>query len=411
MNGSIGLNRRTVAQNIAMLFSGSIVAQGMTALALLLTARQLGVDYYGQYAASVALTSLASVLFSLGLDLWLLREGGRAIQRLPVNAGSVLGIKAILGLVWIIGFILLAPRLMQETYPASLLRWSVILIWLDTLLATTLTAFKAALRNRVPAILEASADILWCLFTVGLIGLGVSQPETYLVIRVLVSAAALIVGLGFLRWRIGLRFEVAIAQQALRAAFPFAASEFLAMITMRADIVIVGMTLGKTATGYYAPAVGLINMAFLAPLAVNMVLVPVLSKFYQINPQQARRTALRSMLLLFSLGILLSVGFMAGAPLVTVLLGSAYQGSVEVLRILSLVLFFKCGSFAMAAIIIATDQQGKRAVVQAVAAGVNILGNLCVVNWLGIHGVAGIYVLTEIVLLIGYTWIVWRKYA
>ncbi len=409
MGEALKLNRRSILQSMATLFSGSIVAQGMTALALLLTARQLGVDGYGQYAACVALAGMTAIVFSLGLDLWLLREGGRSPGQLSKNAGSVLGIKAGLGVVWVLGFGLLSPILRQETYPVTLMRWSVMLIWSDTLLATTLTAFKAALKNRVPAALEASADILWCGVTVGLIGLGVSQPENYLMVRVLVSAAALLLGLGLLRRMVGLRFDAQVARQALHRAFPFAASEFLALVAMRADVVIIGFMLGKTATGLYSPAVGLINMAFLAPMAVYMVLVPVLSSLYQDHPQQARRTAKNAVILLFGLGMLLSVGIAVGAPLMTVLLGSAFQGSVEILRLLSLVLFFKCGTFALAAILMAVDQQGKRALVQGVAVAVNILGNLAVVNWLGIRGVAGMYVLTEIVLLIGYAWVVWRK--
>lgn len=382
----------------------------MTALALLLTARQLGVDGYGQYAACVALAGMTAIVFSLGLDLWLLREGGRSPGQLSQNAGSVLGIKAALGVVWMLGFNLLSPILKQETYPVALMRWSLVLILSDTLLATTLTAFKAALRNRTPATLEASADILWCGVTVGLIGLGINKPENYLMVRVLVSAAALLLGLGMLYQMVGLRFNAKAARQALRSAFPFAASEFLAMLTMRADVVIIGFMLGKTATGLYSPAVGLINMAFLAPMAVTMVLVPVLSSLYQTHPLQARRTAKNTVILMFGLGMLLSMGFALAAPLVTVLLGASYQGSVEILRILSLVLFFKCGSFGMAAILVAIDQQVKRVLVQGVAVAANILGNLAVVNWLGIRGVAWMYVLTEMVLLIGYTWVVWRKH-
>jgi O-antigen/teichoic acid export membrane protein len=400
MTTSISPNRRAIVQNIATLFSGSIVAQAMTALALLFTARQLNVDGYGQYAACVAITSMASILFSLGLDLWLLREGGREPQQLPVNAGSVLAIKGAFGLAWIAGLYLLAPLMKQETYPASLLRWSVLLIWLDTLLATTLTAFKAGLRNRVPAVLEASADALWCGLTVGLIFFGARQPAAYLISRVIVTASALVLGWALLYRSFGLGFDIAVARGALRGAFPFAASEFLGMVTMRADVVIVGLILGKVATGLYSPAVGLINMAFLAPLAIYLVAVPVLSNLYLNHPQQARRTAARFLLLSLGLGVILTAGFAAAAPLVVYLLGASFQGSVDILRILSLVLFFKSGSFALAATILATNQQAKRTMVQAVAAGFNILSNLLVATWIGI----------EVILLVGYGWIVGRKW-
>ena len=408
MTANVSPNRRLIVQNIATLFSGSLVAQGMTAVALLLTARQLSVDGYGQYAACVSLTSLASILFSLGLDLWLLREGGREPRRLSSLVGSVLGIKAALGVVWMVVLYCAAPLLRQETYPASLLRWSVVLIWIDALLATVLMSFKAGLRNREPSVLEASADAIWCGLTVVLIVLGVRQPAQFLVIRVIVSSVGLCAGLLLLQRGFGLHFDLRLARQALRGSFPFAASEFLSVVMMRADVVIVGFTLGKVATGLYSPAVGLINMAFLAPLAIHLVAVPVLSNLYQNHTKQAGKTAIRFILLAVGAGSMLTIGFAAAAPLAVYLLGSSFQGSVDILRILSLVLLFKSISLALAAIILAKGQQARRTLAQAVAAGFNILANVAIVHWLGIHGVAGVYVMTEVILMIGYGWIVWR---
>ena len=75
MAGSLKCNRSRIVGNITTLFSGSVLAQAMTALALLFTARQLNANVYGQYAACIAIASLSSIFFSLGLDIWLLRKG------------------------------------------------------------------------------------------------------------------------------------------------------------------------------------------------------------------------------------------------------------------------------------------------------------------------------------------------
>ncbi len=403
------INRSKIVGSIATLFSGSVVAQGMTALALLLTARQLKVDGYGQYAACITITSMLSILFSLGLDVWLLREGGRATHLLSDLAGSVLSIKASFGFVWAFILFLLAPLMNQQSFPTSLLRWSILLILSDTLLGTCLTSFKASLHNKTPSILEASADTVWFGLTLLLMVLGFQQPEAYLRIRVLISVVTLTLALFLLARRFGLRFNLSVAHQALVDSFPFTASEFLAMITMRADVVIISLTLGKTATGLYSPSVGLVNMAFLAPMAVHLVMVPVLSNLYQNHQQQARKTALRTIGLSLLLGVGLTFVFILGSPLIITLLGPTYSGSVEILRILSWVLLFKSGSFAMAAILVATDQQVKRTSVQVIAAIANIVMNLMVVFWLGINGVAYVYVITEMILFAGYSWFVWRK--
>jgi O-antigen/teichoic acid export membrane protein len=242
-----------------------------------------------------------------------------------------------------------------------------------------------------------------------LMGLGLRNPEDYLKIRVLVSLLALSSAVLLLLRRFGLKINLQITRTALGESFPFTVSEFLAMITMRADVVIVSLTIGKTATGLYSPSVGLVNMAFLAPMAIYSVMLPVLSNLYEHHPPQAKKTAIRTILLSLMVGIGLTTAYFLGAPLVTTLLGPSYKGSVEVLRILSLVLLFKCGSFAMAAIMVATNQQVKRTYIQVIAAIANIILNLLVVSRFGINGVAFVYVITEIILMVGYTWVVWKK--
>jgi len=402
------VNRSKIITNITTLFSGSAIAQGMTALTLLLTARQLQVDGYGQYAACITLTSMLSILFSLGLDIWLLREGGKSTERIGGLAGSVLSIKASLGLIWIIILFTIAPQLNQQSFPTSLLRWSVILLWSDTLFATCLTSFKSALRNQTPSVLEASADSAWFGLTLVLMIYGLVRPEAYMQVRVLVSLIALTISLVLLLRRFHLRFDASIAREALAGFFHFAASDFLGMLTMRADVVIISVTLGKTATGLYSPAVGLVNMGFLAPMAIYWVMLPVLSNLYKHHTEQAHKTAFRTIILSLAIGFSLTILYFICAPLVVRLLGPSFTDSVEVLRILSLVLLFKCGSFAMATILVAKNHQAKRALIQAIAVTFNILVNLLIVYTYGINGVAMVYVLTEVLLFSGYTWFVWR---
>jgi O-antigen/teichoic acid export membrane protein len=403
------LNRTKIAGSIATLFSGSVVAQGMTAFALLLTARQLKVDGYGQYAACITLTSMLSIIFSLGLDVWLLREGGRTPSRIAELASSVLSIKASLGLLWIFVFWLLASLLNQQSFPISLLRLCIILTWSDMLLWTGLNVFKAALHNQYPSIIEASADAIWLGCTLLLIYYGIHQPEAYIGIRLLISILALSVTLLMLLKRFGWHYDFQLTLRAIKESFPFSSSEFLSMITMRADVVIISVALGATATGLYSPAVGLVNMAFLVPAAIHIVMVPVLSNLYLNHPQQAKKTAFRTVVLSLLIGIGLTLFFYFGSPLIIPLLGPSYTGSVAILQILSWLLLFKSGSFAMAAILVATDQQIRRTSIQVIAAITNIVLNLLIVFWLGVKGVALVYVITEVILFIGYTWFVVRK--
>lgn len=404
------ITRRMVVGNITALFSGSVVAQGLTALTLLLTARQLGPSGYGQYTGSFALVSFTGILFNLGLDVWLLREGGRDPERLKESAGSVLALKVGLGLIFVALWWGLAGWVQVSTFPPDLLRLSALTVLFDRLFLTLTTVFKAALKNRMTSLLDILSDSLWLGGTLILIGLGQETVEGFFGVRM----GALGMMFGVALWmamrviKLSARWE--IMRGALRGAFPYASSEFLTWIYMRFDVLIIGFALGAQAVGLYAPAVSLVNALFLIPAAVHAVFIPILSNLFAHHPAQAWKTAWRSVLLLTGIGLALTGGLFLGADLLVGLLGARYIASVEILKILSLILWVHSVAFGMAAIMVALNLQGRRSFVQAIAVVVNIGLNLWIVRWLEIPGVAWVYVITEGVLVIGYAWIVVNAY-
>ena len=129
-------DRRTVVSNIITLFLGSAIAQGLTALLLILTARQLGPEAYGQYASSMALATSLSIFFSLGLNLWLLRARRREPSLIGTLLGSVLSIKMPLGLAWLVLIWIIAPYIKIDTTTAALIGLAAMLVLVNNLVET-----------------------------------------------------------------------------------------------------------------------------------------------------------------------------------------------------------------------------------------------------------------------------------
>jgi len=184
---------------------------------------------------------------------------------------------------------------------------------------------------------------------------------------------------------------------------PFFASDLLVLALLRADVLIISLTIGEEAVGFYAPAVSLINAMYLIPNSLHGVMLPVLSNLFPRDKKRAWKLSSYLVLIQAIIGLGLTIGVFLLSPLLISLLGSRYSSSMEILKILSLNLFFHCISFAMVTILIANNQQAKRAFIQTIAVIVNVCLNLVVVHWAGIQGVAVVYVITEIVLAGGYT--------
>jgi O-antigen/teichoic acid export membrane protein len=400
---TIELTRWQIIRRVTDLFTGSAAAQGFTAIALLLTARQLGAVVYGQFAASLALASVTAIIFNLGLDLWLLREGGRNGSRIGQLTGSVFIIKIVVGALWFIAMNSMLFILTLDVFPAYLFLWCAISVWLDSTFNTLLTALKAILHTRTASILEAGSDALWLLGTVALIGIGSIDPVAFFQIRIGALIISIVIS-GILTWKLILPlFSFSVVRRALRDSYPYAASELLAWATMRADVLIVSLTLGSYAVGLYSPIVGLINASYLLPNAAYLVFVPVLSSLYANHFGKAKSFGKKAVILLFGLGVLLSIGMFIVSPHLISILGDDYQESLILLQILSVILVFKSGSFAMASILVASGNQGKRPIIQAIAVSFNITANIIVIPIFGIIGVAVVYILTEVLILMGYT--------
>jgi O-antigen/teichoic acid export membrane protein len=414
-NDSVHLTRREIMRHITFVFSGSAVAQGVTALALLTIARQLGPAHYGQYAACYTLASFASIVFHLGLDSWLLREGGRTPERLDRLAGSIFAIRLFGGALWLAVMTILALLLnaggevFRQRLPAGVLILSALVVWLDCLLAATLVTYRAAMRNKIGSPLEAGVDTVWLATTILLILAGDHRAGAYLASRAVVLLIGLAISLKILWKYVPLKPDRETVIQIVREAPPFASSDFLGWSLARLDVLVVTFTLGEKAVGIYSPAVSLVSALFLVPYAVYGVMVPVLSRLYLNNPRQMRLTTMRMLLLLLAIGLGLAVFTSLVTPLVVTVLGKSFGETLDILRILSVILIVKCPNMGIAALIVITGKQTRRVGVQVMAVSFNLLLNLAVVYRFGIRGVAVVYVLTELLLLFGYARLAWHK--
>ena len=402
------INRRTIINNITALFSGSAIAQAIAALTFILTARQLGPEQYGQYTSSMVFATFCSIVFSLGLNIWLLREGGRLPSGVGNLTGSIIGIKLSIGIVWLFVMFMIASRIESDSIPANLLRLGAVIIWFDSMFMTALTGFRSILRNSINSLLLVASAFSVLLVTLFLVYSGVYQASIFMIGRAIILFLSLLVSL-IVAWNVlKLSLSSATAKIALIQSPPYAVSEFLAWAYRRVDVLIIAFMLNDYAVGLYAPAVGIINALYLVPMAIHFVMVPVLSNLFSTDVRQAWITARRfiGVLILVGLGLFLLLFF--GGKYLIYLLGPAYASSQEILQILSAILFIHSITFGVAAILVATNQQKQRTIIQAVAVVINVGLNFLIIQRFGITGVAYIYVLTEVVLLLGYVYLVLR---
>jgi len=404
------IKRSAIIRNIAYLFSGTTLSQGLTAIALLLTARQLGPESYGQYSASIVLMGLISIFYNLGLNIWFIHESNRQPERMSIFLGSALAIKFAFGVAWVLAVYVLSEIYYNSVFPKDLLRITAMVVFLDNLFLTLLTAFKASLRNHLTSIFLILSDTVWVISTIYLVGQEYRQASDFMLMRVIVLLVSLVIAGFLVYYWYQPKVNLGALKQAFHQTLSYAVSEFLTMSAMRIDLLIVAFYLGKTAAGLYSPAVSLVNALFMPINAISLVFLPVLSSLFAKNISQAWKTARRSFWLHAGAGAILTLGVAAGAKYLVAFLGPKYGGSLEIIYILSSIICIHALIFALTNILIATSQQSQRALLQLIAVALNIILNIAVVNIAGIRGVAFVYLVTEIFLLFTYAIVVIRNY-
>lgn len=401
-------SRQKILVSIGTLMSGTFLARALSALTLILTARLLGPDQFGQFSGSLALVRISAMMFSLGLDAWLLRMGGRHREQLGSFLTSALSLKTGLGLLWFLLLWLISPWLKQDSFPWQFVLLLAVSIWCEEVTGTIANGFEAVLRNRSASLVLAGSQLALLLPTGWLAWQGEGRAEPYLVVRLVAAASTTLL---FALWQFrafGWHFHLTDIRQTLRQSRPYAASLVLANLTRQADVTIVAQFLGKGAAGQYAPAITVVSTLFLIPQVVFSVMLPVLSRAQEHHSERVKPLAQKLTWLMFGLGLLFTAGaFVAAHPVMVLAFGPEYALTGDILRIFSFILVFRCLSFAFAALLTAVGWQSRRVVVQTLAVVLNIGLNLLVVNRWGLIAVAWVYALTEAVLALGhYYWVV-----
>lgn len=421
MSSQTAFAPRRLFANIGTLLSASVITKFISAGTTILLARQVGVASFGEYAAAMALLRIASIAFALGLDAWLLRNGYRdgKIEQLVIYTTINLLVKVVLGGLWLLLISIGGIYLFSAIYTPALFIGLAVAIWLEELANTVWGACQAALRNRATFLLTILFHGLILIGTLSLIIQGTTEILPFVIARVVAAGVGSALALWWFMRTLGIerisQQTMTQVQWQLRATIPFGISAALSLIYGRADTAIVAQWLGGEAAGLYASAMSLMAMALLMPLAIYLVMLPILSRAH------AERSPMLLRLTKQMVGCNVVAGLVCGLilalladPAIQLFYGRQYAQSSDLLTIFSGVLALRFVSFALAVFLTAVGWQTKRTAIQAVVAAANVGLNLWVVTRWGVTGVATVYFMTELLLLIGYLLFViqwWRQHG
>jgi len=396
-----------IAIDVVVAVGGVTLARLLGSLTQVILARRLGLADFGLYTTFYTLLGPVIMVASMGLDTWLLREGGRRTE-LDDTIGQVFSLRLLTTGVLMV----LAVGVLAATGRTSLslpVVFAALGLTAELLLTTAHTALRAQVRNISASLLQ----VLVAALTIGLI-LWAWNPQLPLLSATGYRLLADTAGLAVLVWLLGsslrhIGFRPARLWSMVYAARHFFATDVLSNIALKADLILVALVLGSSDAGIYSPALLIINTTFVVPMVAWQVLLPIVSRM-QPGAPSFRRTLGLAVAGSVGYGMLWLLILNWGAePLIDTVFRPEYKGAIPLLQIMAAIPLLKSLNFCSAMLMVARDRQVLRNRLLAIGAVFNVLANVLVIPVFGLEGAAWINLTTETVLLVGYGYGAWRS--
>jgi O-antigen/teichoic acid export membrane protein len=402
------LGSRAVSNSLFIL-GARVVSRVVSLVVVVRLATALGDSNYGRYTTLIAFSALVSVFADLGFNPLYTREAARTPKQLGDYLGTLLVLKVALAA---IAFVILALALQFGAGLGSLILPGAALL--------AMTAYANQLRNTFYAVGRAEFDAIAIIGEIaiqaGLIfyGAHIHASVSFYVWAYAASFAftivySLVVINVFHMGRIHLGLDAKLVRRWLPLALPFAYTSFLTNLYFRADVPILQHFRSFAEVGWYQFAYKPFEALQFIPLAIQVVVYPLLGVYFISDVGRLRVAYERFFKVLVLLGWPLTVGtFVLVHPIGR--LFNLYTQSVPSLRILAFGIVFLFANSAFYAMLNATNRQGLNAWATGLAAGVNIVLNLILIPFYGYLAASATTVVTEAALCAFGWWFVQRQH-
>lgn len=369
-------------------------------LGLLVTAfltRFLGASGYGDYVFITSAVLFFVAFSDLGLGTIGVREASREKKTASRIFGNALLIKLLLsfGTLGILGILVVALPQFSGLHPAALTA-GLVLVFLG-LRTSAEVIFQTKLRLELTSLLQVLSTLILFLgiwwFKDGLTLLWVMKLWVFGAM----ATAVLGIILASRLVKIDLRLDLSLAKKLFKEALPLG----LFFLSYSAydrgiDSFMLKTFVDSKAVGFYGLSYKIHSNLILAAAYLMNSLFPMISGFQTREKEKLQQLYQKAFGLLFSLGILGSLGILVLAPwAVRIIAGADFTPSILTLRILSLATFFAFLNHLTGYSLVALGRQKTLLKIAILALLTNVVFNWLLIPRFSFYGAALVTVLTE----------------
>ena len=385
------LRKVRVLQNLGWLTGGQLAADFTSFVFFILLSRRFGPEGVGDYAFGLAVAMIGRTVVSLGVDSFGIREVARREAEEAINiVGRILGTQCWLLTLYVVGsagFLLLAGMSTSAAAVAGLL--AVYHLSAGLVRSLFLPAF-AAQRMAAPALLDSGSRVLAVIAGIGMMLVGEERLLEVLLGFPILGIALLVMALWLARRDLGglhlnlyPRSVISIA----RRAWPFAAGQVVFRLHSRADVLMLSLIVGSSATGIYAAGLKFVEVSMMVIALLGLALYPKLTRLAESDDtgfDVAVTTLMKGGLVAC---VVLGWGIVVFVPdLSPLFFGSEFRDTEWVVKLFALVVPVKGLVILGDRLMLAAGQEVQKLHFQTIATGLNVVFNGVLIPILAVEG-------------------------
>jgi O-antigen/teichoic acid export membrane protein len=402
---SVGL-LEGILKNTAFLTTGRLFSKLLTGVFMVILARSVGPGGFGKLEFAGSLIALFMMLPEFGFDRLMVREVAKAKDRAAEFVANVLGLKILLV---IAAFAILAPFaiLQYDLETVEIIAILFLSAFVRSVFLTLCSTFRAFENMKLEALLIIINTSVRFLF--GMIAIAMGLGLVGIVLALLSADILALVGGIYVTHRHLIKLRLAFTYRKIRrialTAIPFGVLTLVEVVLINTDNLMIAKLESETAVGWYSASYKILVMLFLLPLVFMDAIFPVLSRLSASAMDSLRQAYSKAFSYLMMLSFPIAVGgFLLSDQIILSLYGDQFQNSVAIFQIMILVTAFSFVGFINGATLNATGREKIFAVLQGIAALLNVVLDYILIKKFGYIGACYATLVITVTDCIVYSW-------
>lgn len=382
--------KQTIAKNTFWLFFGNISSRLIKAGIIIYAARVLGAEDWGVFSYALSLAAFFTVFTDFGISTVITRESAKDLSVQEKYFATSLVIKAVMTIISIGAFLVLAPFIVKQRAVMALLPIIILLVSLDGMRDFAASLSRAWEKMEIEAFIQIATNI--AIVIGGFVALFYYRTAYGLSIGYTLG-----VGIGMLAAFYPFRgyfknirrtFDGSLIKPILYASWPIGMLGLMTATMLNTDTIMIGWYRGMTDVGYYSAGQRVAQIIFMIPALLTTALFPSFAKFAA-DKARLKSAIERSLLALLMVAIPMAIGgAILAKDIMYLIYGDQYLAGSVAFAIMCLTIVSGFIAPVLGNAIFALDKEKKLFAYIILGISGNFLFNLLLIPRFGIAGAA-----------------------